>query len=103
MDPTRIEPSKKKVGPEETLEGNVENLIELMTIITDCIYASAPKIPKTLRNIFHGMQVAVTEKFPNDPMTRYTSVSGFIFLRFFAPAILGPHLFGLKIGNANTF
>jgi hypothetical protein len=31
-------------------------------------------------------------------MVRYTSVSGFIILRFFAPAILCPPLFGLKVG-----
>ena len=31
-----------------------------------------------------------------EDVVRYTSVSGFIFLRFFAPAILNPRLFHLR-------
>lgn len=38
------------------------------------------------------------ERFPDTDLTRYISISGFIFLRFFTPAIFGPTLFGLKIG-----
>jgi len=41
--------------------------------------------------------VKVKESFPPDKVavTKYTVVSGFIFLRFFNPAILGPKLFYL--------
>lgn len=33
--------------------------------------------------------------FPDNKEVRYSVISGFIFLRFFAPAILGPKLFDL--------
>ncbi|KAJ3257566.1 hypothetical protein HK103_004475 [Boothiomyces macroporosus] len=52
----------------------------------------------TLKDIFYLIQSAVAKKFPGNDIVPYTSVSGFIFLRFFAPAILGPSLFGLKVG-----
>ena len=32
-------------------------------------------------------------------VVRYTAVSGFVFLRFFAPAILNPKLFNLRHEN----
>ena len=35
----------------------------------------------------------------NADIIKYTSVSGFVFLRFFAPAILNPKLFGLRPEN----
>jgi hypothetical protein len=44
------------------------------------------------------MQASVSERFTDSEVTQYTSISGFIFLRFFTPAILGPGLFHLKIG-----
>jgi formyltetrahydrofolate synthetase len=52
-----------------------------------------------LKIVFSEIKEAVLEKYPNNEIARYTAISGFIFLRFFAPAILGPTLFGLKIGN----
>jgi len=45
--------------------------------------------------IFSFIQKKVIEKFPTEYNARLTSIAGFIFLRFFAPAILGPKLFGL--------
>ena len=33
--------------------------------------------------------------------SKYTAVSGFLFLRFYVPAILGPKLFGLRENHAD--
>lgn len=49
-----------------------------------------------LRQIFGHIQKIVVDKYGDDHKnTRWTSVSAFIFLRFFVPAVLNPKLFGL--------
>jgi hypothetical protein len=53
---------------------------------------------RSFRRVFSGIQASVSERFTDSEVTQYTSISGFIFLRFFTPAILGPGLFHLKIG-----
>ena len=44
--------------------------------------------------MFSNLRASVTEKW-GDGLERYTSISGFLFLRFFCPAILNPYNFGL--------
>ena len=49
IDPLRMEKDKKRDTrfiTEETLAGNAENLKEMNVIVTDCIFASANKMPK---------------------------------------------------------
>ena len=53
---------------------------------------------RSFKAVFNTIQNTVGERFPDTDLTRYISISGFIFLRFFTPAIFGPTLFGLKIG-----
>ena len=53
-----------------------------------------------MREIFCHLQTKVTAKFGHQDTqkskeVRYTVVAGFLFLRFFCPAILGPKLFSL--------
>jgi len=52
-----------------------------------------------LRQVFAGLQAAVTAKFPADGNVRYTSVSAFLFLRLFCPAIINPKLFNMMSGT----
>jgi len=51
--------------------------------------------PPPLRLIFAHLSDEVAKKYPDNENLRYTAVSGYLFLRFFAAAILGPKLFGL--------
>lgn len=57
------------------------------------------KIKKNLSN-YSGINTHNHNCFPSfslvDQDVRYTAVSSFIFLRFFAPAILSPNLFHLR-------
>ena len=38
------------------------------------------------------------DRFPDEELTNYTAISGFIFLRFFNPVILTPNLYNLDVG-----
>ena len=60
-------------------------------------------MPKELIEIFSVISDTVNRKFPDSDTVKYTAVSGFLFLRFFAPAILGPPLFGLKVGVLDAY
>ncbi|KAJ2996628.1 hypothetical protein HDV02_006326 [Globomyces sp. JEL0801] len=111
MDPLRLidtkekierSESKKKKESESELSINATNLRELNMIVTKCIFDSAPKMPRPLKEVFNMIKSTVLEKFPDSDVVKYTAISGFIFLRFFAPAILGPSLFGLKVGNQDA-
>ena len=50
-----------------------------------------------MRRICHALQQKVIERYPSEQIevVKYTAVSGFLFLRFFCPAVLGPKLFDL--------
>jgi hypothetical protein len=43
---------------------------------------------REMRRLFHFIDSKVTPKFPEAKKIRYTAVGGFIFLRFFVPAIM---------------
>ena len=64
---------------------------------------------RTLREIFGHLQQKVEAKYGNRPEdrkskeVRYTVVAGFLFLRFFCPAILSPKLFSLAKGRLEHY
>lgn len=45
--------------------------------------------------MFWCLKELAATHFPKNKEVRYSVISGFIFLRFFAPAILGPRLFDI--------
>ncbi|KAJ3176506.1 hypothetical protein HDU87_005200 [Geranomyces variabilis] len=88
-----LDPLKLDRG--EDLERNRRSLADLNQRVMNAIYDNRFALPTQWRPLFAHVQAEVTKKFPKEPSVRYTAVSGFIFLRFFAPAILGPKLFDL--------
>lgn len=94
VDPNRVQ------HPDD-LQRNRRNLIALTEAIWKSIYASAPRCPPELRAIFRHIRACADDRFGDFLRTvTYSSVSGFLFLRFFCPAVLNPKLFGLLKGRS---
>jgi len=88
IDPSRLEKS-------EDIEENTKRLISYCTRFFEAIASSIGKLPPELACVFENIRLEVVEKYPKASIEKYTCVSGFIFLRFFCPAILDPNLFGM--------
>uniref|UniRef100_A0A8C9W1Q4 RAS p21 protein activator 3 n=1 Tax=Scleropages formosus TaxID=113540 RepID=A0A8C9W1Q4_SCLFO len=91
--PCEIDPVKLKES--ENLETNRENLRQYVDRIFTVITKSGVSCPTVMCDIFSSLRESAAKRF-QDPDVRYTAVSSFIFLRFFAPAILSPNLFQLR-------
>ncbi|KAL8745499.1 MAG: hypothetical protein Q9190_002380 [Brigantiaea leucoxantha] len=89
VDPNRVQDA-------EVLNRNWRSLVALTEAIWKTISDSALRCPLELRRIFRHISACADDRYGNFLRTiRYSSVSGFLFLRFFCPAILNPKLFGL--------
>ena len=92
LDPTRLEKN-------DDLKSHYKKLTSYAAALWESIERAGPMIPRELRILFHHLQRCVLQRFGQSEekftIVRYTSVSGFIFLRLFCPAILNPKLFGL--------
>ncbi|XP_014283177.1 ras GTPase-activating protein 3 [Halyomorpha halys] len=95
-----IDPSR--VSDSSTIHTNLNNLKEYVEIIFQAIINSALKCPPVLCELFHELRQIASSRFPDNKEVRYSVISGFIFLRFFAPAILGPRLFDLTNKHIDT-
>ncbi|EAQ84684.1 hypothetical protein CHGG_08698 [Chaetomium globosum CBS 148.51] len=89
-----VDPSKVPHG--EDVQQHWNHLIQFTTDIWDCIVSSAARLPPELRHILKYIRAVAEDRYGDFLRTvTYTSVSGFLFLRFLCPAILNPKLFGL--------
>ncbi|XP_046990174.1 GTPase-activating protein isoform X1 [Schistocerca americana] len=68
---------------------------EYVEIIFQAITSSALQCPTVMCQLFHDLKELASTHFKDNKEVKYSVISGFIFLRFFAPAILGPKLFDL--------
>lgn len=89
-----------KVHNPDDLRRNWRNLIALTENIWKSISSSASRCPPELRMIFRHIRSCAEDRYGDFLRTvAYSSVSGFLFLRFFCPAVLNPKLFGLIKGK----
>lgn len=88
-----------KIKDCENLETNMHNLRDYVDRILKAITNSALACPPIMCQVFSEIRELASIYFPDNKEVRYSVVSGFIFLRFFAPAILGPKLFDLCTEN----
>jgi hypothetical protein len=89
-----VDPSKIRLG--EDINRHWTQLIRLTSEVWKCIALSAERIPTELRQVLKYIRAVAEDRYGDFLRTvTYTSVSGFLFLRFICPAILNPKLFGL--------
>ncbi|KAI8906859.1 Rho GTPase activation protein [Gorgonomyces haynaldii] len=101
LDPTRLQKllDDKKTDPKLLLESHAARLTDYCSLVMDVIFKSVEMLPSSLKSVFGCLKSAVLVKFPQESAAVYTGISGFLFLRFFVPAVLNPRLFGLNVGQ----
>ena len=97
-----VDPHRVK-NPED-VERNWRNLKALTENIWESIASSASRCPPELRVIMRRIRDCAEDRYGDfHRSVAYSSVSGFLFLRFFTPAVLNPKLFGLLKGRSTSF
>ncbi|CAG9576019.1 unnamed protein product [Danaus chrysippus] len=91
--PCEIDPARVK--PAAAVATNLANLKDYVERVFSAITESYAQCPAGMCRLFDALRQCAARHFPANAEVRYSVVSGFIFLRFFAPAILGPKLFDL--------
>ncbi|XP_017875517.1 GTPase-activating protein isoform X2 [Ceratina calcarata] len=91
--PCEIDPSRVKDA--NTIQTNLTNLKEYVERVFTAITTSGVRCPPLMCEMFWCLRELAATHFPKNKEVRYSVISGFIFLRFFAPAILGPRLFDI--------
>ncbi|KNC53949.1 Rasa2 protein [Thecamonas trahens ATCC 50062] len=76
-------------------QDNLVRLNGMIRLAVDSVLGSLDAMPLQLRFVFAALANAVAAKFPDKPGAPLIAVSGFLFLRFFCPAVMGPKVFGL--------
>lgn len=85
-----------KLQPGDDIDQHWEQLLHFTNEIWDCVAKSASRFPPELRHILKYIRAVAEDRYGDFLRTvAFTSVSGFLFLRFICPAILNPKLFGL--------
>ncbi|XP_028587008.2 ras GTPase-activating protein 2 isoform X1 [Podarcis muralis] len=92
--PCEIDPLKLKEA--DNVEIHQENLRFYVDKVFSTVVQSSISCPKLMCDVFCSLRRLAAERFSNDPHVQYSAVSSFIFLRFFAVAVVSPHTFHLR-------
>ncbi|XP_066500732.1 rasGAP-activating-like protein 1 [Hoplias malabaricus] len=111
LDPCKINLSRSRrisfkgsASEAEVRESSVGMLQMYLSCIMEAIVNSVSQCPPAMRVVFKQLHKRVEEQFPEpeNEDVKYLAISGFFFLRFFAPAILTPKLFHLRDHHADA-
>ena len=92
VDPNRVSSPQDK-------DRNWRRLLHFTQEVWKAILASTQRCPIELRIIFRHVRACAEDRYGDFLRSvSFSSVSGFLFLRFFCPAVLNPKLFGLLKG-----
>lgn len=86
LQPHRLE------GKGQTVEQNLAALNATCTNLVQAIFSAAGRAPASLRLLCRHMRTGVAERFPSVALR---AVGGFLFLRYFCPAIVQPEYYGI--------
>ncbi|XP_023678212.1 ras GTPase-activating protein 2 [Paramormyrops kingsleyae] len=89
-----IDPLKQKDG--DNPDANKENLQQFVQKVFSSITQSSVSCPPIMSDVFRSLRHLASKRFPDDPHVQYSAVSSFVFLRFFAVAVLSPHTYQLR-------
>ncbi|XP_055861424.1 rasGAP-activating-like protein 1 isoform X3 [Biomphalaria glabrata] len=95
--------SLHRESEESFVNHSLEALEDYTCEIINSIVGSITYCPQVLRRVLKNIQVRVREKWPEEMFedVPYIAVSSFIFLRFFAPAVMSPKLFSVSDQHPN--
>lgn len=89
-----------RVPNDRALERNWQKLLLATHDVWNAINTSSKRAPNELKMIFRHIRACAEDRYGDFLRSvTYSSVSGFLFLRFFCPAVLNPKLFGLLKGK----
>lgn len=93
VDPNRVQSASD-------VDRNWRRLLLFTQEVWQGIVSSKARCPIELRIIFRHVRACAEDRYGDFLRSvSYSSVSGFLFLRFFCPAVLNPKLFGLLQGK----
>jgi GTPase-activator protein for Ras-like GTPase len=90
-----------KLEDPSVVSKNLDSLINYLDLVLRSIFSSLPQMPASLRELFKVIQTEACKKFPDESGVKYTSVTGFLFLRFLVPTILNPKQFGIEADSSS--
>ena len=86
------EVDSSRIDPNESLDENRHNLLQLTQSVIDSILNSSKIFPLHMRNLCQCLYQVVSQRFPQ---SGYQAVGTVIFLRFINPVLISPHEYGL--------
>ncbi|XP_075717356.1 ras GTPase-activating protein 2 [Rhinoderma darwinii] len=92
--PCEIDPNRLREG--ENVDNHKDNLRHYVDKVFSCIVKSSMSCPTVMCDLFSSLRHMAVKNFPNDRHVQYSAVSSFVFLRFFAVAVVSPHIFHLR-------
>jgi hypothetical protein len=79
----------------EDVQRNIKNLLICLNVTLSKVFRSANFCPRIFRYFFERVQYYATQRFPSEENVKFTSVGGFMFLRFLVPCLLSPENYNL--------
>ncbi|XP_078680430.1 rasGAP-activating-like protein 1 [Branchiostoma floridae x Branchiostoma belcheri] len=107
LDPCKVDSCRRRLSVKSQSDGQLlEHSAMILTgyleQIVDNIVMSVDQCPPVIRLAFRQLSKRVEDRFPEHQDVKYLAISGFLFLRFFAPAVLSPKLFALRDQHADA-